>query len=87
MKPDIVSAHGKTREEFVTALVDAYHITGLTPRTATLRLGAAVYPLLLRSEIDGPHTTLGGIGWVELALDETMDPWHARIDARAKEGA
>jgi hypothetical protein len=75
VKRDIVSSHGKTREQFVAALVDAYVMTGLTPRTATLRLGAAVYPLLLRSEIDGPHTTLPGVGWFGIELDPALEPW------------
>jgi len=79
VKSDLVSGNGKTREQFVAALVDAYAATGLTPRTATLRLGAAVYPQFLRSEIDGPHTTLPGVGWFGIALAPELEPWSGQF--------
>ena len=75
MKTELVTAHGKTQEQFITALVNAYAATGLTPRTATLRLGAAVYPQFLRSEIDGPHTVLPGVGWFGIELAPELEPW------------
>jgi hypothetical protein len=79
VKPDLVTAHGRTQEQFVAALVDAYVATGLTPRTAMLRLGAAVYPLLLRSEIDGPHTVRPGVGWFGIELAPELEPWSGQF--------
>jgi hypothetical protein len=80
-----ISAHDRSWDDFEAALKVAWFDAGWTPRTGRLVAGRGIYERMLRSEEDGPHTTLGGIGWVELALDETMDPWHARIDVRDKE--
>jgi hypothetical protein len=44
-----------------------------------LRLGAAVYPLLLRSEIDGPHTVLPGVGWFGIELAPELEPWSGQF--------
>jgi hypothetical protein len=79
-----VSADGIFWIDFVPLLENAWRASGYVPRTGRIVAGKEVYDKLLRSEDDGPHTTLGGVGWVELALDETMDPWEARIDARQK---
>jgi hypothetical protein len=76
---NVVSAHGKSAMEFLDALAAAYRATGLTPRTAIVRAGGAIYPLLLREQDDGPHMTLGGVGWIALELDPSLEPWSAAI--------
>jgi hypothetical protein len=81
----VVSAHERSWEDFEVALKAAWFDAGWVPRTGRLVAGRGIYERMLRSQEDGPHTTLGGIGWVELALDETMDPWEATIEARDKE--
>jgi hypothetical protein len=81
----IVSADGIFWTDFILLLTEAWWASGYVPRTGRIVAGKQVYDKLLRSQEDGPHTTLGGIGWVELAIDETMDPWHATIEARDKE--
>ena len=79
---ETVTAHGKSWDEFEAALVDALAVVGLTPRTAVIRAGSEVYARLLRSEEDGPHAVLGGVGFIGLELDPMMEPWSAYIVKR-----
>lgn len=77
-----VVAHGKSWGEFEAALAEALAVARLTPRTAIIRAGSEVYARLLRSEEDGPHATLRGVGWMRLQLDASLDPWAAAVVER-----
>ena len=75
----IVAAHGKSQREFEGALAAALRASGLTPRTAVIAAGGAVYPLRLTSQEDGPHAVLPGVGFIRLTQDPTLEPWSAAI--------